>query len=119
MSRSHHGGQRSLTVFAISRGLGGERPDAPPLGKSQRRGKRFPVRMLARGSAIRLLHPSSAEFIEQSPLAVAATRQRLGLGQRIGGIIDIALVGETSGNGVDVRLAIALPPALPKLAIKV
>ena len=54
-----------------------------------------------------------AEPFEHAPLAVAAPSQRLGLGERISRVVDIALLGEALGDPHDFGLARPVPAAGP------
>ena len=63
--------------------------------------------------------PAARSFFEHAPFAIAAPGQRLGLGQRIGRVVDIALLGKPVGNSREVGLPRAVPAALADLAREV
>src|SRR4051812_25729678 len=102
MARADHRPERLLPRLRIARRLCRKRADPASLGEPQRRRHRLSVSMLACPGAIVLLYAGGAQPFEHAPLAVAAPGQRLGLGERISCVVDIALLGKALGNSGDI-----------------
>ena len=115
MSGPDHGGDPLLPNETIN-GIWCEWTDPPPLGETQHRLDRLTVGVLACCLAIALFDASEAQLLGQPSLAIAARCDCTGLGQRISGIVDITELGEALGDCLQVRLGIAFPAPLPKLA---
>src|SRR6185369_15591443 len=96
-----------------------ERTQPTLLGKSQGSGDRFVIGELARGFPIFLLDTGDTQRLDDSPLAVAAPRQRARFGEGIAGVIDKTPLGEAFCDGFEIGRTAALPAALAHFALQI
>src|SRR5258708_304048 len=116
MAGADHRAERFLPLFGIAYCRSGKGAEPAPFGEAQRGRDGLGLRMLPRCRAVLLRHSRRAQLLEHTPFAVAAPRQRLGLGQRIGRVVDIPLLGKAVGNAGEIGLARAVPAAFADLA---